>query len=205
MKKVFVLMGLLVLSASIAFAGPKGAEQSTYKVDTKASKVNWHAKKVTGEHFGTLGIADGNVWVKNDAVTGANIQLDMTSIDVTDLTGEWKDKLVGHLKSDDFFSVDKHPQANFVIKSLKKSGSGHTVTGDLTIKGITHEISFPAEVKIIDETLTASGTAEVDRTLYDIRYGSGKFFEGLGDKVIYDTFEIKFELVASSSGELSMN
>ncbi|MCK3686288.1 YceI family protein [Maribellus sp. YY47] len=204
MKKITGLLAIALFSVSVAVAGQKDAAQAALKVDTKASKVYWNAKKVTGEHSGLLSVADGTVYVQDAKVTGANINLDMNSIDCTDLEGEWKDKLVGHLKSDDFFSVEKHPKATFTIKSVAKDGAKHKVVGDLTIKGIKHEISFPADVKVEGDKITANGTATIDRTKYDIRYGSGKFFEGLGDKMIYDTFDIRFELVASSSEEVSM-
>jgi len=204
MKKFVGLLGIALFIVSVAVAGQKDAAQSTLKVDTKASKVYWNAKKVTGEHSGVLSVADGTVYVQGEKVTGANINLDMNTIDCTDLEGEWKDKLIGHLRSDDFFSVEKHPKATFAIKSVEKEGAQYKLVGDLTIKGIKHEISFPADVKVVGDKLTANGTATIDRTKYDIRYGSGKFFEGLGDKMIYDTFDIRFELVASSSEELSM-
>lgn len=204
MKKIVGLLAIALFSISVAVAGQKDAAQSTLKVDTKASKVYWNAKKVTGEHSGVLSVADGTVYVRDEKVTGANINLDMNTIDCTDLEGEWKDKLIGHLKSDDFFSVEKHPHATFAIKSVVMDGAQYKLVGDLTIKGIKHEISFPADVKVEGDKLTANGKATIDRTKYDIRYGSGKFFEGLGDKMIYDTFDIRFELVASSSEELSM-
>ena len=203
MKKISGLLGIALVIVLVAATGQKAVAQSALKVDTKASKVYWNAKKVTGEHSGLLSVADGTVYVQDEKITGASINLDMNTIDCTDLEGEWKDKLIGHLKSDDFFSVEKHPKATFAIKSVTKDGAQHKVVGDLTIKGIKHEISFPAEVKVEGDKLTANGTATVDRTKYDIRYGSGKFFEGLGDKMIYDTFDIRFELVASSSAEIS--
>ncbi|MFV0590957.1 MAG: YceI family protein [Draconibacterium sp.] len=203
MKKITGFLAIALLSVSVAMAGQKAEGQSALKVDTKASKVFWNAKKVTGEHSGVLSLSDGTVSVKNGKVTGATINLDMNSIDCTDLEGEWKDKLIGHLKSDDFFSVEKHPKATFAIKSVEKDGAQHKVVGDLTIKGIKHEISFPADVKVGEDGITANGTATLDRTQWDIRYNSGKFFDSLGDKMIYDEFEIKFELVAHSSDELT--
>lgn len=203
MKKVFVLAGMIVFAALAAVAGSKSGEQANLKVDTKASKVYWTAKKVTGEHTGYVTLQNGNVIWKDGAISDALITMDMNSIECTDLEGEWKDKLVGHLKSDDFFSVEKNPTASFDIKSVKKTGSQNVVTGDLTIKGITHEVSFPVEVKNVNNTLTANGTAKLDRTKWDIRYGSGKFFDSLGDNMIYDEFEIRFELVAKASEDLT--
>lgn len=202
MKKVFVLAAGFILTASLAFASV-GQGDTKLKVDTQKSKVYWTGKKVTGEHTGYLNIEKGTVVLKDGAPESATIKMDMKSIESTDLQGEWKDKLDGHLKSEDFFSVEKHPVATFEAKSFKKSGAQHTVVGDLTIKGITHEVSFPVDVTVKDGKLTANGTAKLDRTKWDIRYGSGKFFDGLGDKMIYDDFEIKFELVASDAADVS--
>lgn len=203
MKKVFVVTGLIVFAALAAVAGNKAGEKSTLKVDAKASKVYWTAKKVTGEHTGVLSISDGTLVVNGGNITDASVKMDMTSIDCTDLQGEWKDKLIGHLKSDDFFSVANNPQASFATKSIKKSGSAYQVTGDLTIKGITNSITFPVDVKVSDKQLSASGTAKVDRTKWNIQYRSGKFFSDLGDNLIYDEFEIRFELVANTADEVS--
>lgn len=203
MKKVFVLTGMIVFAAIAAFAGSKSGEEANLNVDTKASKVYWTAKKVTGEHTGYVAIQNGNVLLKDGVISDASVTMDMNTIECTDMQGEWKDKLVGHLKSEDFFSVEKNPTASFDVKSVKKSGVQNVVTGDLTIKGITHEVSFPVEVKHADNTFTASGTAKLDRTKWDIRYRSGKFFTDLGDNLIYDEFEIRFELVAKASEEMT--
>ncbi|HPF52119.1 MAG TPA: YceI family protein [Draconibacterium sp.] len=203
MKKVFVLTGMIVFAALAAFAGSKSDEKTSLKVDTKASKIYWTGKKITGEHTGYLSLNDGTVSVKEGEIISASLKMDMNSIECTDLQGEWKDKLVGHLKSDDFFSVEKNPTATFDVKSVKKTGTQSVVTGDLTIKGITNEVSFPVEVKNENNTLTANGTAKLDRTKWDIRYGSGKFFDSLGDNMIYDDFEIRFELVAKDSEDLT--
>lgn len=203
MKKVFLVTGMIVFAAVAAFAGSKSGEQANLKVDTKASKVYWTAKKVTGEHTGHVSLQNGTVTLKDGAISNATFTMDMNTIDCTDMEGEWKDKLVGHLKSDDFFSVEKNPTAAFNVKSVKKSGAQTLVTGDLTIKGITHEVSFPVDVKNDNTTLTANGTAKLDRTKWDIRYRSGKFFSDLGDNLIYDEFEIRIELVAKASSDLT--
>ncbi|WP_321346326.1 YceI family protein [uncultured Draconibacterium sp.] len=195
MKKLATLLVLAITITTASLASNGNGDKTTYSVDTKASKVYWTGKKVTGEHTGYLNLAGGEVFVEGKKVTGANLNLDVTSIEVTDLEGEWKDKLVGHLKSDDFFSAEKHPVANFKITSYNDD----KVTGDLTIKGITNEVSFPAEVKVTGDALTASGTASIDRTKWDIKYGSGKFFSDLGDNMIKDEFEIKFELKATAA------
>lgn len=192
MKKLTGILAAIVIAlTAVATEG----EKSSFDVDTQNSKVYWTGKKVSGEHTGYLLIESGSVHVKNNEVVGAELTMDMKTIEVTDLEGEWKDKLVAHLKNDDFFSVDKFPQSTFNIKSVK----GDKVVGDLTIKGITHEVSFPAEVRVDGGTVTANGTASIDRTKWDIKYGSGKFFSDLGDRMINDEFEIKFELKATSN------
>ena len=203
MKKVFVFAAAIVLSASVALASVKPGEKSELKVDTKSSKVYWTGKKVTGEHTGFVMIEEGSVVLNNGKLDGAVIKMDMSTIESTDMQGEWKDKLDGHLKSDDFFSVEKHPIATFKVKSVDNSGTKSSIKGDLTIKGITHEVEFPVQTKMVDGTLTASGTAKLDRTKWDIRFRSGKFFTDLGDNLIYDEFEVKFDLVAKSAEELT--
>ena len=115
----------------------------------------------------------------------------MTTINTTDLTGDMKGKLDGHLKSDDFFGVEKFPTATLVIKSLGEKGNGvYAVTADLTIKGKTESIKFDLAVA----ANSATTTLKVDRTKYDIKYGSGSFFSDLGDKTIYDDFDLTVKL-----------
>ncbi len=177
-------------------------ERVVYKVNTEQSIVVWNAKKVTGQHHGNVDILNGEIIMQDNSVLSAEITLDMNTIINSDLSDSaWNGKLVGHLKSDDFFSVDKNPYVKFAVTSFssdeKTDGEENfTVTGDLTIKGITHEISFPAVVELNNSKITARGKAIIDRTNYDIRYGSGSFFKGLGDNLIYNDFEIDFEMVA---------
>lgn len=167
------------------------------KVDTKSSQIAWVGKKVTGQHNGTVNIKDGALEMENGQVTGGSFTIDMTTINVLDLEGEYKGKLMGHLKSDDFFSVEKFPNAKFTITSINKSeatDASHFIAGDLSIKGITNKITFPATIKIVDGKANATASFALDRTKWDIRYGSGSFFDGLGDKMIYDDFELSINL-----------
>lgn len=178
-------MTITLMSTSVfATNGPK-------KVDVKESAITWHAAKVTGEHEGTIQLEDATLNFDNGTLTGGTFVADMTTIVVTDLEGSWKDKLEGHLKSEDFFSIENHPQAEFVITDVKSKSAGmYSVTGDLTIKGITNPITFDAKV----ENNSASATLTIDRAKYDIRYGSNSFFDNLGDKAIYDEFDLKINL-----------
>ena len=164
----------------------------TKKVDAAKSTINWVGKKVTGSHEGTINIKDGALVFKGNKLAGGSFTVDMTSINTTDLEGKSKSSLDGHLKSDDFFGTENHPTANLVIKKIADKGNGvYGVNADLTIKGKTNTIGF--EITVAGNTATAD--LKVDRTKYDIKYGSGSFFEGLGDKAIYDEFELKVKLV----------
>lgn len=176
---------------------------ATVKVNTKESTLKWHATKVTGEHNGTVNLSSGELMVQGNQLTGGNFAIDMTSILDLDLTGEYKGKLEGHLKSEDFFSVDKFPTAELKIKSVtaikgaKATENNYTITADLTIKGITKEITFPAQVIISKKSVIANATLDINRAQFDVRYGSNSFFQGLGDKAIADIFNVKVRLVGS--------
>lgn len=177
----------LALVALVSFA----TTAQTKKVDAAKSTINWVGKKVTGAHEGTIAIKEGNLVFKGKKVVNGNFIVDMTTINTTDLSGKGKTNLDGHLKSDDFFGVEKFPTANLVFKSIGEKGKGvYAVTADLTIKGITHPIKFDLTVG----TNSASTTLKIDRTKYDIKYGSGSFFSDLGDKTINDEFELTVKL-----------
>lgn len=203
MKKLTFILALSSLGMMAIAGEPKGSKATTLKVNTEASTMKWHAKKVTGEHFGTVNIATGSISVDNGMVTGGTVEVDMTSINVTDLTGEYKGKLEGHLKSDDFFSTEKNNKAKLTIKKVEaikgsKTAENANVTADLTIKGITNEIVFPAIIVVKGNSATANADFNIDRTKWDIRYGSKSFFEGIGDKAIDNDFNIKVRVVAGN-------
>ncbi|PCJ83927.1 MAG: lipid-binding protein [Flavobacteriales bacterium] len=196
MKKTIFLFAI----ALIASAFVTKDHSVTFNISTENSTVEWKGTKVTGEHTGTINIKSGTFTVDHGTITGGKIELDMTSITDTDMEGEGKEKLEGHLKSEDFFSVAKHPAATFVLKKAEqKEGKNYTVTGDLTIKDITHEIVFPAIIEMDETKFAAYAEFKIDRTKWDIKYGSGKFFEGLGDKMIYDDIELKFKIGATAN------
>jgi polyisoprenoid-binding protein YceI len=172
---------------------------AVYQVDATQSKVNWTGKKVTGQHHGTINISDGKLEVENNVLKAGSFALDTRSIVVTDIKDAGSNaKLLGHLKSEDFFAVEKFPTANFVTTAITNKGNGnYEVTGNLTIKGITNPISFPATITVAGDKLTAKAAVKVDRTKYNIKYGSKSFFEGIGDKAIYDDFDLDIALVAA--------
>lgn len=162
-------------------------------VNTNNSTLKWHGKKVTGEHFGIIKLKDGSLTLKNNAITAGEFTIDMTSIANTDLEdAAYKAKLEGHLKSDDFFSVEKFPTSKLVIKSSSFFVNNVAkIKADLTIKGITQPIEF--KVRKMDSKFTAE--IVVDRSKFDVKYGSGSFFENLGDKLIYDDFTLTVVIV----------
>lgn len=189
MKTINYVLGLIMLLSSNAII----AQQ--LEINTKKSTIDWHGEKVVGEHEGTIQIKSGYIELKNDQIVAGNFVVDMATITNTDLEDqEYNQKLVGHLKSDDFFGVEKYPTANFVItKSTKFNDRKATVTGDITIKGKTESISF--EVSRAGKEYTAK--IDIDRSKFDVRYGSDSFFDNLGDKVIYDIFTLNIKLVVN--------
>lgn len=178
--------------ALLVAVGSFTATAQEKKVDVKASKINWVGKKVTGQHEGTIDLSSGVLIFKSNKLVGGNFTVDMNSISTTDLkAGQGKEKLDGHLKADDFFGTEKYPTAKLVFKSIgKKSANVYTVTADLTIKDVTNPVKF--EITVNKNNATAA--LKVDRTKYGIKYGSGSFFDGLGDKAIYDEFELNVDL-----------
>lgn len=193
------LAAFLFLSSAIILMA-FGKVATVYSVDNSQSTLSWTAKKVTGSHTGTISVTSGKLEVDNNVLKGGNFQLDTRTIAVTDIKDAGMNgKLLGHLKSDDFFAVEKHPSASFVITgAAAKGGGNYDVTGNLTIKGITKPISFPATVTVAGGKATAKATIKVDRTKFDIKYRSNNFFENLGDKAIYDDFELDVTLVANA-------
>lgn len=164
----------------------------TKKIDVSKSTVNWLAKKVTGQHSGTVNLKEGALVFKKKKIKGGTFTVDMTSMTATDLTGEYLGKLNGHLKSDDFFGTEKFPTSKLDFKLISDNNDGtYNISADLTIKGITKQVTFVLTVK----GNTASTTLKINRTKYDIKYGSGSFFDNLGDKAIADEFDLTVNLV----------
>ncbi|WP_109097766.1 YceI family protein [Aquimarina sp. AU58] len=179
-----LFLAIAVVATTSTFAQKK-------EIKTSESTINWTGKKVTGSHTGTLNLSEGFLVFDGDNITGGEFVVDMTSLAVTDLeAGKGKEKLEGHLSSDDFFGIANHKNAKLVVTKTKKTDKGHIVAGDLTIKGKTNPIKFILAVN----GGTASTTLKVDRTKYDIKYGSGSFFDNLGDKAISDEFELAVSL-----------
>ena len=192
--KIYVLAVLAIAAMSFRY---DIFINGTHSIDTESSEIVWNGKKVTGEHFGTIKIKSGKLDISEGVLTGGNFLIDMSTITSTDLSGEYLQKLNGHLKSDDFFGVEKHPTAAFVIKDVetKEIPGEYKVTGNLTIKEITKSIQFDAQLTSDGNSITAVADIVVDRSEFDVRYGSGSFFDDLGDKTIYDDFYLHVNLI----------
>jgi polyisoprenoid-binding protein YceI len=165
----------------------------TYKIDISKSIINWEGKKITGEHEGTINFKDGYLVFKDQKLIGGSFTANMTTLSNTDQTGSSKQKLEGHLKSEDFFSTTNFTTSTLVFKSIASKGNNtYLINAYLTIKVITNSIQFDL---IVVNKNKATAELKVNRTKYDIKYGSGSYFDDLGDKTIYDEFEMNVVLV----------
>ncbi len=190
MKNTIKNLAVVAIIALITFSFTTiNGEKKEIKVEN--SKVIWKGYKVTGSHEGTIALKSGSLTFIEDKLTSGEFTINMSTINSTDLTGEYKGKLEGHLKSDDFFGIEKNPTATLVFNKVKSTGkNSYKVTGDLTIKGITNSITF--DFSIYGNKATAS--IKIDRTKFDVRYGSASFFDDLKDKAIYDEFDLVADL-----------
>lgn len=188
MKLKLYVLAAMVMAATAGFA-------QKFEVQPENAKLTWKGKKISSYHDGTINLKSGSFELKNKRMVKGEFVIDMTSIVNTDIENKERGKrLVGHLESSDFFNVEKHPTAEFSITGSTAFEQGEAeVTGSLTIKENTHPITF--KVKRTGAKYTAKMV--FDRSLYDVRYGSGTFFSDLGDKAILDEIEMDVTLVAS--------
>lgn len=172
-----------------------------YVISAEQSTLGWTATKKIGEgHNGKIKLASGNLNLTGADVKAGKFDIDMKSISCDDLTDPKKNAdFLGHIASDDFFSVEKFPMSSFEITGAEKGAeAGMTnVKGNLTIKGITKNITIPAKVSVEGEMAKVAADFSIDRTEWDIKYGSGKFFTDLGDRIINDNIDFKLDLSAS--------
>lgn len=193
-KSAAMLLSFIFLQLSYAFQ----VQPERFVVNTKASSIQWIAGKVGGEHRGQLKLTSGSLVFNGTELKAGAFAVDMRSLVVSDLKGSSAQNLLSHLKSEDFFDVQKHPVASFTITGTSKVGDVVNITGNLTIKGITNSITFPATIKKQNTTLTATAYGvKINRTLYDIKYRSLSFFSEIGDKAIDDEFQLNIKLVVT--------
>ena len=187
MKTTKYILALSLFVSSFAISAQNVA------VNTEKSTIAWHGEKIGGEHDGTIDLKSGELTIENEAITSGNFVVDMTSIKNRDIEDAgYKAKLEGHLKSDDFFGVEKFPTSKLVITKASKFENGTAkVQADLTIKGKTEEVTF--DMVQAGDNYTAE--LKIDRSKFDVRYGSNSFFDNLGDKAIDDIFTLTVTLV----------
>lgn len=166
--------------------------QDKLTADTEKTTLLWLGEKVTGQHTGTILLEDGWLTMKENKIVSGEFNIDMASIK----DSENNERLEGHLKSDDFFGVEKFPVSKLVLTGSDsfEKGSG-MVKGTLTIKGVTNPVEFRTVMQKKEDGTWFYANIVVDRTKYNIRYGSGSFIDNLGDKAIYDEFKLKVNLL----------
>lgn len=190
--KNFLLVSILLMGLNLS---------SQVQMDLTKSSIKWIGKEITTkEHFGALKFSKAQLEFNGDVLTGGEFTVDMTTLDVQDLSGGGKQRLEGHLRSDDFFSVDKHQTSYLKINEvlppelsrIEADNNSFEVSGELTIKGITQPIVFTLK-PVSDQSYVADLT--FDRSDYNVRFRSGSFFENLGDKLILDDIKLEVTLV----------
>lgn len=189
MKSISILLSIVLIASIQSFS-------QKINIDPVKSKISWTGQKIVGgSHNGEIKIKNGTMELKNDQIVKGTFVIDMNSISNLDLEDkDYNSKLVGHLKSDDFFGVEKYPTATFnVTKSTKFVNGKATVTGDITIKGTTKQITA-----VVNKSNNNYNTRmEIDRSQFDVRYGSNSFFDNLGDKAIDNIFVLDINLVGT--------
>ena len=205
MKKIFLPLSALIMltscgspdktsdvSGNTATNAPENIKKSNFttkysiKSDDK-NKLKWTGSAVGKSHYGSVDF-DGYLSIENGVLKSGEITFDLTSISSEDLEGDWKKKLDNHLKDTAFFFTDKYPTASLKITQF----DGSNITGNLSIKDVTKEITFPATVSVSDSVFISTSSFTIDRTEYGIVYASANFFDIAKDKVISDaiTFDV---------------
>lgn len=189
MKKPFQLL----LTITLIFSSFGLSQAQSLTANLEQSNIRWYGEELTGKtHFGNLSFKDAHIEVQDGIITSGSFVVNMTSLSVEDLSGGGKARLEGHLKSDDFFSVEKHPEATLKINQKAKVENGvQTLSGELTIKGIQHTVEFTMN---LGDNKNALAELTFDRSKYNVRFRSGSFFENLGDKLILDDIRMEVSL-----------
>ncbi|MBT3419442.1 MAG: YceI family protein [Candidatus Magasanikbacteria bacterium] len=174
----------------------------SYAVSTETSRLEWTGTKVVGTaHNGLVRASSGTILVGEDnTIVSGEVTIDMSTMECIDLEGDGAESLIGHLSGPDFFDIEKFPTSKFALTSVEKNESednAYTITGNLTIKDVTKELVTPAIITFSETGLVGDATFSIDRTEWNLVYGSGKFFKGLGDNVIDDSIAFTLHLEAT--------
>lgn len=169
-------------------------DEKYFIIDIKESVVTWKGSSVEGAHTGYVYISKGELMIENGQLMGGTVEVDMNTIE--DESHRSDNNLIKHLKDADFFDVKKFPFSTFAITRVASINvEDKEITGNLTIKGITHPVTFPTKMEVMDRIVKANGKLVIDRTLWDVRYKSGKFYDNLADKTISDSIEFNMQMV----------
>ena len=191
MKKAYLIISTVILVGSFS-----SLQAQTYKAETEKAIIMWQGKKIGGEHTGSIKLKSAEIEMKYNRPVSGTVIIDMTSIVDTDIENDgMRNRLEDHLKSDDFFSVEKYPEAMFEITgSESKNGGPIKIIGNITIKGTTEPLEFTSNLTDSNGALIFTGHIDINRTLFDVRYGSTKFFDNIADRAIDDIFALDYEL-----------
>ncbi len=190
MKSKFLSL-LLIFAATITYA----QKQVNFKIDQTKSIVKWSGKKIIGGNTeGTINVVNGSLIFAGEQLKSGEVTMDTKSIQ----SEKASKRLVDHLKNEDFFDVEKFPTAKFVVTKVTGVKNQATITGQITIKGITKDLSFPAEITFgKDVTVVKASQVKVDRTKFGVEYRSGSIFADLGNGAIEDNFVLDITLVGA--------
>jgi polyisoprenoid-binding protein YceI len=192
MKKTRLTLFTIAIAA-FTFMSQATYSQEFFKVNVENSTLNWKGYKPTGTHNGTITLASGNIVLKNNKITGGNFVADMGTI----IDSEGSAKLEGHLKSEDFFEIAVYPTSKFEITEIANKGEKIQVTGNMTIKGITKQLTFPASLKVHnDNMILTSDTFQINRADFNVKFKSKTFFNDLKDKFVNDEFDFQVTIIA---------
>ena len=195
MKKIFFTIALAIMTT---FSFATNLHIDNIRVNTKNSTVKWIGSKIASSHEGNVNIAKGVLAIEHGNLVGGEFSIDMNSIICTDLKADkGGNKIVKHLKNEDFFNVEEFPLAIVrIVRAEKGEGNMYEILAELTIKGITNPIKFQANVDVKGKNFKATANMKIDRTKWDVKYGSGSFFDNLGDKAILDNIEFDIFLLS---------
>lgn len=195
MKKILLS---LVLCFAIIFAFAIKPHVDNVRVSSSNSTIKWTGSKIASSHEGNVNIAKGVLAIEHGNLVGGEFSIDMNSIICTDLKADkGGNKIVKHLKNEDFFNVEEFPLAIIrIVRAEKSEGNMYDILAELTIKGITNPIKFQANVDVNGKNFQATANMKIDRTKWDVKYGSGSFFDNLGDKAILDKIEFDIFLLS---------
>lgn len=184
---------IAITISAFAFMSQALYSQENFSVNVDNSTLNWKGYKPTGTHNGTITLASGNIFLKNNKIAGGNFVADMSTIKES----EDNSKLENHLKSEDFFEIVVFPIAKFEITEITNKGEKIQVTGNITIKGITKQIAFPAALLVNEDSLVlTSDTFQINRADFNVKFKSKSFFNDLKDKFVNDEFDFQVTIIA---------